>query len=178
MTAALEDHKAEAARALAYHRNCLSGAAARYADLSTRFGQILAISSETRPPTMTDDATTKEFIEDASNSWFDVSSDYQQDKVVPSWNESPQPGPTYFMSGETHYVHIFCAESCGYPTGPPRFSRSLIYSRSERVGGSKSSDRRRAARWPRHRHRGATAVPLRLWARTAVAWRSEGIPLS
>jgi len=35
MTAALEDHKAEAARALAYHRNCLSGAAARYADLST-----------------------------------------------------------------------------------------------------------------------------------------------
>lgn len=67
-------------------------------------------------------------------------SDYQQDKSVPAWNLSPQPGPTYFMSGETHYVHIFCVESCGETTGPSRFSRNVVYSRSERVGGAKSSD--------------------------------------
>jgi len=89
---------------------------------------------------MTDDATTKEFIEDASNSWFDVSSDYQQDKAIPSWNLSPQPGPTYFMSGETYYVHILCMESCGDASGPTRFSRNIVYSRSECVGGSKTSD--------------------------------------
>lgn len=44
------------------------------------------------------------------------------------------------MSGETHYVRICCAESCGEAAGPFQFSRTLVYTRSERIDGSKSSD--------------------------------------
>lgn len=44
------------------------------------------------------------------------------------------------MSCETNYVHIFCDESCGEATGPTRFSRNVVYTRSETVGGAKSSD--------------------------------------
>ena len=61
---------------------------------------------------------------------------------MPVWNQSPQPGPTYFMSGDTHYVHIFCTESCGTASGPSRFSRNIVLTRSETIGGAKSSDDR------------------------------------
>lgn len=65
-----------------------------------------------------------ELVQHAAKNWFEVFSDYQQDKGGPSWDRFPQLGPTYFMSGETHYDHIFCAESCGEAAGPSRFSRS------------------------------------------------------
>jgi len=80
------------------------------------------------------------FVLAASDDWFDMSSDYQQDKSMPAWNQSPQPGPTYFMSGHTQNVHIFRAESCGTPSGPSRFFRNIVFMRSETIGGAKSSD--------------------------------------
>lgn len=71
-----------------------------------------------------------------SNAWFEMSSDYQQEKSVPSWNSSPQPKPTNCISGITYYVHIFCAESRGDASGPSRISINIFYTRSKRVGGS------------------------------------------
>lgn len=72
--------------------------------------------------------------------WFDISIDYQQEKIIPSWRQSPQPGSTYYLSGISHYVHLMCLESCGKPKGRTRFSRNLVYIRDERVGGSKTSE--------------------------------------
>lgn len=132
-------HKDEASCAIQYHKNVIEGAAKKYEELASLFNKSLSNA----PMEDTDAeqvAATESIITQASKGWFEVSSDYQQDKAVPSWNQSPQPGPTYFMSGETHYVHIFCAESCGETTGQTRYSRNLVYTRSERVGGSKSSD--------------------------------------
>lgn len=137
---ALERHKKEASSALEYHMQCIGGAAKRYEDLASSFLNVVSSWRTVERPSDGPSHADEAFIRRASEEWFDISSDYQQDKSVPSWNRSPQPGPTYFMSGETHYVHIFCAESCGGTTGPSRFSRNLVYSRSERVGGSKSSD--------------------------------------
>ena len=137
---ALDGHKAEANRDISYHKTCVSGATQRYERLATQFQSVLdnmgAMDMCTQSPLCKEE---EELCLSSSMEWHVVSSDHQQDKLVPSWNESPQPGPTYFMSGEAHYVHIFCAESCGYPTVPPHFSRNLVYCRSERVGGSKSS---------------------------------------
>eukprot|EP00170_Pyropia_yezoensis_P001602 contig_6943_g1606 len=137
---ALKRHKNEAGRAIAYHKRCITGAAKRYAELVAMLEEVVSNVTAVEKPSERHLALTDDLISKASKQWFDVSSDYQQDTAVPSRNRSPQPGPTYFMSGETHYGHIFCAERCGETTGPTRFSRNLVYSRSERVGGSKSSD--------------------------------------
>lgn len=104
------------------------------------FEEVVSNVTAVEKPSERHLALMDDLISNASKEWFDVSSDYQQDNAVPSWNRSPKPGPTYFMSGETRYVHMFCAERCGQTTGPTRFSRNLVYSQSERVGGSKSSD--------------------------------------
>lgn len=140
MEEALMGHKNEASVAMDFHKQTVAGAAERYEVLVNMFDRVMCVT-----PREGDQAdgvmdVTNDFISRASKDWFEVSSDYQQDKSVPAWNLSPQPGPTYFMSGVTHYVHIFCVESCGETTGPSRFSRNVVYSRSERVGGAKSSD--------------------------------------
>ncbi|KAJ1616684.1 hypothetical protein T492DRAFT_894991 [Pavlovales sp. CCMP2436] len=66
--------------------------------------------------------------------------DYQQDKAVPYWGYSPQPGPTYFMSHLTFYVHIICAESLGQADRPSLFGRNRVYTRAQTVGGSKDGN--------------------------------------
>jgi len=99
-----------------------------------------ADATDMQLPVDVDDAKLETLVCAASDDRIGVSSDYQQDKSVPVWNQSPQPGPTYFMSVHTHYVNIFCAESCGSPNGRTRFSRNNVYTRSETVGGAKSSD--------------------------------------
>ncbi|OSX75235.1 hypothetical protein BU14_0245s0017 [Porphyra umbilicalis] len=141
LEAAHEAHEEEAACAVQHHRRCVADAAQRYGHLSVLFYELYTINETvTERPVNVDDDKQEALVRAASHDWFDVSSDYQQDKSVPVWNESPQPGPTYFMSGHTHYVHIFCAESCGSANGRPRFSRNNVYTRSEMVGGAKSSD--------------------------------------
>lgn len=104
------------------------------------FNELMSLVSSEEQPSSRILTGTDDLIQHASREWFDVSSDYQQDKSVPSRNPSPQPNSTFFMSGETHYVHILCVESSGETTGTSRFSRNIVYTRSERVGGSKSSD--------------------------------------
>lgn len=57
----------------------------------------------------------EKLVDNASAHEFDISSDYQQDKSILSWNSSPRPGATYFMSAITHYVHIIVLDSLGEP---------------------------------------------------------------
>jgi len=141
LEAAHETHEEEAACEVQHHRRCVADAAQRYRHLSVLFHELFTINETvTERPVNVDDDKLEALVRAASHDWFDVSSDFQQDKSVPVWNESPQPGPTYFMSGHTHYVHIFCAESCGSANGRPRFSRINVYTRSEIVGEAKPSD--------------------------------------
>ena len=73
----------------------------------------------------------------ASTLEFGFDSDYQMDKGVPSWRESPQPGPTYFMSKDTMYIHILLVSSLGSRTGPTRFQSNYYYIRRQICAGSK-----------------------------------------
>lgn len=141
LQAAVAEHKQETASALEYDNECMRGAAQRYEALSSVFEEILSNES-TKEETGGLTLTPQEELMclQASMLWHKLSSDYQQDKAVPTWNLLPRPGPTYFMSGETNCVHIFCHESCGDTTGPTCFSRNVVYARRETVGGAKSSD--------------------------------------
>jgi len=58
----------------------------------------------------------------------------------PPSSETPNGICHVCLSGETHYVHIMCMESCGVTTGASRFSRNLVHTRSECVGGARRSD--------------------------------------
>lgn len=69
---------------------------------------------------------------------FQIPSDYRQDKSLPSCNMTAQPGATYYMSSITHYVHIYCLESCGRRKGSSKLSRNLVFVRDERVAGAKT----------------------------------------
>jgi hypothetical protein len=81
------------------------------------------------------------FIESISLLRFQTSCDYQMDKLIPAWNGlTPQPGPTYFLSKATEYVHIICSPSCGDTEGETRFGRNVVYIRPETGGGSKDTN--------------------------------------
>eukprot|EP00170_Pyropia_yezoensis_P005454 contig_22133_g5468 len=113
---ALQEHKDEASVALRFHKQALSNAAAKYEALVNMFNVVMSTTPQDVEGTDLQQHDMDNLVSLASKDWFEVSSDYQEDKSVPSWNQSPQPGPTYFMSGETHYIHIFCLESCGQAT--------------------------------------------------------------
>lgn len=135
---ALEAHLEAAAGAIEHHNSCIKPAAAIYRELSERFQELCNKKVNASDPRWV------QFTRDASSSWLDVSSDYQQDKAVPAWNRSPQPGPTYYLSGMTNYVHIFVLHSCGEAArsdnDDTRLSRNIVYIREESVAGSKGSD--------------------------------------
>jgi len=79
------------------------------------------------------------FAKKAAGSEFVMEHDYQQDKHVPSWNQSPQPGPTNFMSHDTIYVHIILSQSLGLSDGPTRFGRNYMYTRHQCLGDGQNS---------------------------------------
>lgn len=73
--------------------------------------------------------------------FFSLSSDYQEDKLIPAWHgRYPQPGPTYFFSKITAYLHLLCADSCGEASGSTKFGRNSVYIRPETIGGPKNSN--------------------------------------
>ena len=79
-------------------------------------------------------------IETASSLRFIMASDYQEEKLIPSWKKSPQPGATFFMSKMNIHVHIFDVPSCGVNKDTSKFGKRVIYNRLETVGGSKDSN--------------------------------------
>eukprot|EP00173_Palmaria_palmata_P000973 Plantae.Rhodophyta-Palmaria_palmata.ctg15033.p1 GENE.Plantae.Rhodophyta-Palmaria_palmata.ctg15033~~Plantae.Rhodophyta-Palmaria_palmata.ctg15033.p1 ORF type:complete len:143 (-),score=25.37 Plantae.Rhodophyta-Palmaria_palmata.ctg15033:295-723(-) len=119
-------HFEEARQATKFHKRSTSDAYKNYKDITTKLEQIHVDEDVS-------EADIENFIDAASDYDFQMSSDYQQDKLLPSWNESPQPGQTYYMSGVTQYVHIFCMESCGLSSNDTELSRNLVFVRDERV---------------------------------------------
>ena len=78
-----------------------------------------------------------DLIKASAERTFHVDSDYQQDKLTPFWGSSPQPGPTYFYSKETQYIHIINSHSLGDASGASRLRRNHYYLRSQECAGSK-----------------------------------------
>lgn len=136
----LEQHKQEAESSISNHRRCVDSAFNRFKPTNELFHDMLKICRSDETDVKEKEDTVRSFCHAASLTMFDLSSDYQQDKSLPAWNRSPQPGPTYYCSGMTHYVHIFCAESLGRSWGSTRLSRNVVYTRSEAVAGAKVSD--------------------------------------
>jgi len=63
-----------------------------------------------------------------------VESDYQMDKHAPHWVQTPQPGPSYFMSHETFYIGGVLSASLGVGDGETKKKRNHVYMRSQYVG--------------------------------------------
>eukprot|EP00171_Calliarthron_tuberculosum_P003814 IDg3814t1 len=127
-------HLKKAAVAVQHHKDLISPARKLYDEICAAWSEL------TRPGHVATEAKIDTFCELASAYVIEVSSDFQQDKLIPAWNDSPQPGTTYCMSGITFYIHILCFESCGYAAGPSRLSRNLVFVRDERVAGPKTCD--------------------------------------
>lgn len=136
----LNVHKAEAEAATINHRRCVDSAFNKFKHTDDLFNEMRRICRSDECDVRKREEIVQSFCHEASRTFLDLSSDYQQDKSIPAWNQSPQPGPTYYCSGTTHYVHIFCVESLGRGSGPTRFSRNVVFTRSEAVAGAKVSD--------------------------------------
>lgn len=132
--AALKLHRDIAGKASKFHKDCVDTAYSNHQETLSSWNDLMALGSDAS------DSDIEAFVLASGDGWFDMSSDYQQDKSFPSWRQSAQPGPTYYLSGVTNYVHIIVQESCGLSTGPTRKSRNIVYIRDERVAGSKTSD--------------------------------------
>jgi len=81
---ALADHKEEAEIARDHHRKCVDGADERYQKQAAAFIEYMSIQPGGEEIDTDDSTTQEQFVRDPSSGWFDVSSDHQQDKTLPS----------------------------------------------------------------------------------------------
>jgi hypothetical protein len=133
-------HRAESYAAQVEYSQATSGAYHEYDELCRMFSTVRQLGEAMDLGNAMASAVVRDFIRAAKGFSFCLSTDYQMDKPIPTWGRSPQPGPTYFKSKLTNYVHIICAESCGASNGPSRFARNQVNIRSESIGGSKNSN--------------------------------------
>ena len=121
-------HKHEATEAMRMYKERIESQRTEYLSLCTAHAAFQASG----------DATALESLISLGSIFkFSIDSDYQQDKATPFWGMSPQPGPTYFFSKETNYLHIANLHACGDADGPTRLARSYFYIRSQQCAGSK-----------------------------------------
>lgn len=136
LAASYKAHDLEQRSATTDYKRRREAARASYVSASESFAQLQRAHDDgTLTPAMLD-----AFTKLAASVPFELATDYQQDKLTPSWNKSPQPGPTYFFPKKTNYVHILCSPSLGDTTGDSRFSRNHVYIREDTAGGSKNSN--------------------------------------
>ena len=133
-------HVQEAALAQRVYKSTIHGAHEEYSALVAAFGSLIqAISNSTDHANET--ILIGNFAGAAASFKGKFSSDYQMDKPMPAWHgKMAQPGPTYFLSKLTHYVHGICAESLGEATGATRHGRNIVYTRPEPIGGAKDAN--------------------------------------
>lgn len=106
-------HKDEAAVAQDVWKNTTDDAHAEYSSMCSEFDSVLPIVENTdgNDESLTQSEEVLALSDKDVNFIFHLSSDYQQDNHVPTWNQTPQPSTTYAFPTSNKYVHIFCAES-------------------------------------------------------------------
>lgn len=130
LDAKLRDHLEVAQSAQDHYRLPALTARAKYVAATAKWNDLRRLYAAGKVTK----ATIEEDADYFSQLIFIMESDYQQDKHLPHWGASPQPGPTYFMSHETAYVQIIVCPSLGEAKGDTRFGRNHMYTRSQCVG--------------------------------------------
>ena len=138
-----KEHLAEAAEAkAAYKRTYYENSHEVYTGLTKQFNSlpVAAFGPDGELlPGAPGASEVHDFLDKASKFKGGVDTDYQQDKSFPHFGKSPQPGPTYFMSHVTCYVHMLTSKTLGDLKGPGRFDANHFYTR-EQAGVSKCSN--------------------------------------
>lgn len=126
-------HLDESKRAQQNYRASIKGARAAYvqatADFNAFFVDYAKATSRMRKQTV-----VQKYAAKLAALVTVVEHDYQQDKGVPSYNASAQPGPVYFMSHVTFYLHVVVCHSLGDTEGPTRFHRNHVFTRNQCIG--------------------------------------------
>lgn len=136
----LKTYRNAADKDVQYHRDCIVDAHDKYVVALHKYLKLCQHSCTDDGNGTTLAVDIEKFADSASKLWVYLSSEYQQDKSIPTWNRFPQLGPTYYPSGLTHYIHIIFFEIFGRSTGTIRFSRNVVYTRNEEIGGAKVGD--------------------------------------
>lgn len=140
---AKSDHLAEGQEAKeAYKKVYVDGSHMKYKNLTGQFNAlpIAAFSSTgTFDPLAPEAWKVTAFLDAASDFKAGLDTDFQMDKYAPHWGKSGQPGPTYFMSHLTYYVHMTTTRTLGDLAGPGRLDANHFYTR-EQAGVSKNSN--------------------------------------
>jgi outer membrane murein-binding lipoprotein Lpp len=129
-------HRAESYAAQVEYAQATSGAYHEYDELCRMFSTVRQLGEAMALGNAMASAIVRDFIRAAKGFSFCLSTDYQTANPIPTWDRSPQPGPTYFIFEAYKLRPHTCAESCGASTGPSRFARNQVYIRSESIGGS------------------------------------------
>lgn len=128
-----EDHLETARLAKEYYRGSIQGAAETYVRDTAVFNAFLvdysAASSRKRKKAIVERCAKK-----LANSKAVLEHDYVEDKGVPAYHQNAQPGPVYFMSHATYYLHVIVIHSLGDKKGPSKFNRNHVFSRHQCVG--------------------------------------------
>lgn len=69
---------------------------------------------------------------------FDISSDYQQNKPIPAQRDLLQTGPTYYLTAETFFLHIFFANTLGVGNRPTKLGRIIVYTQCKEAADAKT----------------------------------------
>jgi hypothetical protein len=137
------DHLAEGQEAKdAYKQVYVNGSHVKYTMLTEQFNGLprAAFSSAGIFDASSAEAgKVTDFLDVASGFKAGLDTDYQMDKFAPNWGKSGQPGPTYFMSHITYYVHMTTTRTLGDLAGPGRLDANRFYTR-EQAGVSKNSN--------------------------------------
>ena len=131
-------HKAEAGDAQARYKARIERARDAYLEVQLAYTRFAMAKQAVQVSGQGDfSSELEEVIRLAAQFVYALDSDYQQDKMTPFWGKSPQPGPTYFFSKETNYVHIIIQHALGDKAGPTRIPRCQYYIRTQECAGSK-----------------------------------------
>ena len=135
------EHVLEASEAQRLYKERIANAHPEYCAVVDKFEALLLRVCLEEGDESSVEPLVSEFVAIAKDYISKFSSDYQMDKLNPAWHGTvAQPGPTYFLSKLTFYVHLLCAESMGECTGGSRFGRNVAYLREEPVGGAKDAN--------------------------------------
>ena len=133
------DHRKECADAEDDYKGATKGKHAAYIELCGNLKQLLQLWWSDASKEQCELLESRLIVE-ASEYEDPLASDYQEEKLMPSWKASPQPGPTFFFSKRNCHVHILDAPGRGENSSASAIHKRVIYNRMETDGGHKDSN--------------------------------------
>ena len=132
-------HVDSATAAKAYYRNGNEGARASFVAGTAIYNEFIDTAAKSASRATTAKAVAAYAKRLARVGPLVFEHDYKEDSGVPAYHASAQPGPVFFMSHATFYVHVVLSPSLGEPGGPSRLDRNHVYTRAQTLGPRKLS---------------------------------------